>query len=382
MGRLYRIIFLSVALISTLAKAQTVDCEQTIALATEEYNAGHFYNVPSVLNDCLTRFNRDQRQRAFLLLTQTYLLLDDPIGAQRSFLEVLTANPEFIPDEQLHAIDIVYLSKRFTATPKFSWFLGAGSNVSPVSLIRDLDSERDGRPSYKLRPGYNFGAGAEYSYDDNFRLRVETNFFQTSYGVADEQVFPEGQSSGKDRVEFIDRQTWLNIPISVGYSDNIGKYRPYAFAGYSVSKLFADKGAVARERFTNGANGESESLPVSSSDLDFKNRRISLNHSIIFSAGVKYKVGLDFVYVEARYAAGLKNFVDEPNSLSNSAEEDPTTVEHVEYTTPIMAYGHRDNHFRLNNVAISFGFIRPLYKPRELKRAKTKGVLRKVKRAK
>ena len=103
MGRFYRIIFLFI-LIPAFATAQTMDCEQTLALATEEYNAGHFYNVPSILNDCLTKFNRDQRQRAFLLLTQTYLLLDDPIGAQRSYLEVLAANPEFIPDEQLNAL--------------------------------------------------------------------------------------------------------------------------------------------------------------------------------------------------------------------------------------------------------------------------------------
>src|SRR5688572_22877137 len=117
MGKLYRVIFLFAFLFPTLTQAQKRDCEQTIAYATDEFNAGHFYAVPSILDSCLNGFNRDQKQRAQLLLTQTYLLLDDPIGAQRSYLDVLSANPEFIPDEQLHAIDIVYLSKRFTATP-------------------------------------------------------------------------------------------------------------------------------------------------------------------------------------------------------------------------------------------------------------------------
>ena len=126
MGRFYKIVFYIGLLVSHGAWAQSRDCEQTIALATEEFNAGHFYSVPGILNECLTAFNRDQKQRANLLLTQTYLLLDDPIGAQRSFLDILWANPEFVPDEQLHAIDIVYLSKRFTATPRFSWFVGAG----------------------------------------------------------------------------------------------------------------------------------------------------------------------------------------------------------------------------------------------------------------
>src|SRR5688500_7756209 len=118
MGRFYRYIVLIAILIPLVGKSQRTDNEQTIARATEEFNAGHFYSVPSILvNDSLNNFSREQKQRAFLLLTQTYLLLDDPFGTKNSFLEVLSANPEFIADEKLHAIDIVYLSKRFTATP-------------------------------------------------------------------------------------------------------------------------------------------------------------------------------------------------------------------------------------------------------------------------
>ncbi|MEX1239650.1 MAG: hypothetical protein WEB30_08030, partial [Cyclobacteriaceae bacterium] len=90
MGRLYRIIVLMAFWIPQQGWAQALDCEQTIALATAEYEAGHFHSVPSILSECLNNFNRDQRQRAFVLLTQTYLLLDDPIGAQRSYLEVLS----------------------------------------------------------------------------------------------------------------------------------------------------------------------------------------------------------------------------------------------------------------------------------------------------
>lgn len=376
MGRLYRIIFFLTALIPAVAKAQTLDCEQTLALATEEFNAGHFYNVPSVLNDCLPKFNRDQRHRANLLLTQTYLLLDDPISTQRSFLEVLAANPEFVPDEQLHAIDIVYLSKRFTATPKFSWFVGAGSNVTPVSLIRDLHVAKADHDSYNLRPGYNFGAGGEYSFDDNIKLRIEANFHQTSYAM-NAVDFNDGDIS-----TFTDRQTWLNIPLYVAYSDNIGTYRPYGYAGYSVSKLSTDKASIAVERVESGGEGEGPtSSPWESKDFDFRNRRSQLNHSLILGGGIKYKIGLDFVFVEVRYSAGLKNFINPDYSFG-----DPTlngsSSEWVEAFSPTSGYVHRDNYIRLNNCALTVGFLRPLYKPRELKRARTKGVLRKVKRSK
>src|SRR3954470_14125817 len=94
--------------------AQSDDCEITISRALDEFNAGHFYIIPSVLEPCLNQFTTEQRQRAYLLLTQTYLLLDDPIGAKQSYLSVLKANPEFLTDTAVHSIDVIYLSKRFT----------------------------------------------------------------------------------------------------------------------------------------------------------------------------------------------------------------------------------------------------------------------------
>jgi hypothetical protein len=37
-----------------------------------------------------------------------------------------------------------------------------------------------------------------------------------------------------------------------------------------------------------------------------------------------------------------------------------------------------DDDFRIDNLAISVGYVHPLYKPRKLKKARTKSVLRKI----
>lgn len=390
MGKFCRIIFLFFVLIPTFSRSQTTECddpEQTIALATEEFNAGHFYGVPAILNKCFKDFNRDQRQRAHLLLTQTYLLLDDPIGAQRSFLEVLTANPEFVPDEQLHAIDVVYLSKRFTATPKFSWFVGAGSNVSPVRMIMDLEPTDSNEKKYRLLPGYNFGGGGEYSFDDHLKVRIEANFFQTGYKLEVSKQFV-GEREGDSRI-FIDRQMWMNVPLYVCYSDNVGKYRPYGYVGVSISKPFADKAPITVENEEPVVQNEgeeqnnstySETSPV----INFLDMRLKLNQSLIFGGGIKYKIGLDFVFAEVRYSAGLKNIVNPENSYGgqtiypNGPDSPPLTV----YNSSLLSYRHRDDYFRLDNIALTVGFLRPLYKPRELKRARTKSVLKKMSRGK
>lgn len=79
--------------------AQIDDCEISLNQATEELNAGHFHGIDSLLAPCLkSGFSREQRQRAYLLLTQVYLLLDDSEAAKASYLELLRANPEFEAD--------------------------------------------------------------------------------------------------------------------------------------------------------------------------------------------------------------------------------------------------------------------------------------------
>jgi opacity protein-like surface antigen len=357
--------------------SQKMDCEQTIAHATDEFNAGHFYSIPVILNECLKSFSREQRQRAFLLLTQTYLLLDDPIGAQKSFLEILSANPEFIADEQLHAIDIVYLSKRFTAAPKFSWFVKAGSNVSPVRVILDIDVGQDERKQlkeyYRIRAGYQVGLGGEYSYDDHIKIRIESDYLHTAYSSTVNYF-------ERDTKTFIDRQSWISIPFYVSYAGNIGKYRPYGYAGYSFSWLFNDRGSIDLKN-VNFTGEQTEIFEAQSADFNLLERRNKLNQSLIFGGGVKYKIGLDFIFAELRYSAGLKNIVN-PDGLYGNYVFDPVSGQFVESFDPTGRYAHVDDYFRLDNISISFGFLRPLYKPRELKRPRTKGVLRKMKRSK
>jgi hypothetical protein len=381
MGRLYGIIFFLSILIPRFAWSQQTDCEATITRATDEFNAGHFYSIPAILNECLNSFSREQKQRAYLLLTQTYLLLDDPIGAEKSYLEILRANPEFVADDQLHPIDVVYLSKRYTATPKFSLFVGGGSNVSPMRVIYDLNIMDPKSKKYTFRPGYHFGVGGEYSFDDHIRFRLELNYLHTTYKA---QAL---DYSGKDTKALIDRQTWLNLPIYVGYADNAGPYRPYLYAGYSFSRLFGDNASIAIAKVTTTvdqddvAKEQSESFPVESPDFKFKMRRTDLNQSLIFGGGVKYKLGLDFLFVDARYSVGLKNIV-RPEAALGDYSYDQVSDQWVFSFSPGSEYAHRDDYLRLDNIALTIGYIHPLYQPRELKRARTRGVLRKMKRSK
>lgn len=70
--------------------AQDKDCEQILSEADHEFSSGRFYGIPELLKSCLDGgFTNEQKVRAYLILTQTYLILDNPKAADDSYLKLL-----------------------------------------------------------------------------------------------------------------------------------------------------------------------------------------------------------------------------------------------------------------------------------------------------
>ena len=355
---------------SHFSQAQS-ECELTLTRATDEFNAGHLYGIPAILNDCLNKNQNDAwRQRAYLLLAETYLLLEDPIGAENAYLEVLRANPEFVTDPQRDPIDLVYLSKKFTATPIFAFYGMLGSNTSPMRVIHDVrvGGETQTTQSYKLRIGWQIGGGVEYNYNSNVSVSAGFNYMFTGFQHITTNLFGEN----KDIVEFLDRQTWVTIPLSIKFSDDGGKIRPYGYAGYAVNLLLRDRGILTvtnRDSRPPTTEGEAESISSSENEtpnLNLSDHRQRLNGAFVLGGGIKYKYKLNYLFADLRYSLGTKNMANAENRFTNYAEGLP--------------YPYVDDDFRMDNLAISVGYIHPLYKPRKLKKAKTRSVFRFIKR--
>ena len=355
--------------------AQKDDCELTISRALEEFNAGHFYLIPSVLSPCLEQFTREQSQRAFLLLTQTYLLMDDPIGARNSYLNVLKANPEFLPDTALHPIDVIYLSKKFTATSIFSWFGKLGTNVSMPRLIYDLSAfGPQAKERYKLNVGYQASAGGDINFTEKINLRGEVLYSLTSYKHISGHL-------KQDLKEVTNHQHWLSIPISINYNDDRGKYRPYGYLGYSFHYLVRERDNIKitdnRPIFTPSGEegGRREESFEESPALNPIFKRNRFNQSILIGGGVKAKMGLDFIFADIRYNMGLRNVTNKDGVYGDYTKEE-TSDAFINSLESTSKFGQVEDFFRLDNLSISIGFLRPLYKPRELKRARTRSVMR------
>ena len=343
------------------------ECELTLTQATEEFNAGHLYGIPAMLNDCINKNQKSEwRQRAYLLLAETYLLLEDPIGAENSYLEVLRANPEYVTDPQRDPIDLVYLSKKFTATPIFAFYAMLGANTSPMRVIHDvtIGGEAQTQQSYKLRLGWQIGGGIDYNYNDNITFSAGFNYVFTGFQHVTTDLF----GPNKDIVEFLDRQTWAVVPLTIRYTHGVGKVRPYGYAGYSANFLLRDKGIInVYNRDTRASTNEDASEELASAEaetpnLNLNDHRQRLNGSFLLGGGVKYKYKLDFFFVDVRYSFGIKNITNSENRFNNYSQGLP--------------YPYVDDDFRMDNFAVSVGYIRPFYKPRKLKKARTKSVFR------
>ena len=379
MSRFCSIVLVLILFSSFRAFAQSDDCEITLAKANEEFNSGHFYSVSGILEPCLRSFTSEQKQRAYLLLTQTCLLLDDPTGARNSYLSVLKANPEFVTDTAVHPIDVIYLSKKFTSTPIFSWFAKAGANGTMPRVIYSINEfgETGISDKYKIAAGYQLAFGGDYNFSDKINARLELQF--------DHNVFESTTTNYwlKDEKDTHVRQNWLSVPLTFVYGDSKGKYRPYGYVGYSFHYLLSENTSITlinRRPAKNGdADANAETNQQDSPNNNSKFARNNFNQLIILGGGLKAKIGLDFVFIDLRYQLGLKNITSLKNLYNNNAL-DPTSDKNIESQDPSLRWSGVSNIMRLDNLSISVGFLRPLYKPRELKRARTKSVMKHMKK--
>jgi opacity protein-like surface antigen len=343
-------------------------CEETLGRAEDEFNAGRFYGIPVVLSDCLSKFSRDQRFRAYLLLTQAYLLIDDQKKAEESFIEVLRADPEFVPNEQTESVDIVNLSKKFTSTAIFTPHAKAGMTLAIPRIVRPSDLYgMDVEGANILKPGWNVGAGLEWNLTNNWGIGAELFFAYKAYRQTRSGFFDQDFSDRRSQ------QSWIDVPIYARYTDNKGKWRPFGYAGYAFNLLVSSRSLYRNTDFTASGGGDGAApfqVPNESPALNSLYKNKMLTRSFLVGGGVKYKIGRDFLLVEARYMAGT-NILNK-QSVHLAAEGDGFVLDQQ-----IPGFAYLSDFFRLDNFVFNVGFVRPLYQPRKIKRGGILSFLRK-----
>ncbi len=351
MNRLFSIAVVLCAFLVVPSLAQDKDCEQILIQADDEFNAGRFFGIPALLKACLDNgFSNEQKIRAYLILTQAHLILDEPASADDSYLKLLKADPEYQASQYRDPIDVYYLSKKFTSTPVFTPHFRAGLNTSRPRMIQEVTTSGtplDKREVYKV--GFQVGLGVDWNIDDHWSVGIEGNF---SYkGYSRESI---GYATN-DLQQVTEYQTGFDIPLYVKYSDDSGKVRPFGYAGFALSLMTS---ATASFQFDDRtpSNPEIGVKQALITNENVNSERNFLNRALVVGGGAKYKIGKDFVYVDLRLMKGLSNFVNEEKNYYSESGKLEGSLTQFQYVSDLL---------RLDNLSLSIGYIRPIYNPRK-----------------
>jgi hypothetical protein len=353
---------------STVLAQGDTDCLATLSHAESEFTAGRFVGIPDLLKECLdrNRFSNEEQVRVYMLLTQVYLLTDNPTQADASYLSLLRANPEFNPSD-LDPIDVVYLSKKFTSTPIFTPHLKLGGNISSQATIHEQNTVSTPGATGISRaalPGFTGGVGIEWNVTDNFGVGGELLASQKRFSTRVSNLFLH------DDEHTIERQFWIDVPIYVRYGMNTGKIRPFAYAGGALNLLLVSKVEEQYNDRTPQTEGEAEGVvPTPQLTRNIMYKRNLLNRSLVFGGGAKFKLGKDFLVIDVRYMPGLSNVTNYKYNNYSSKSRDEIDPSAWQFATI-------GDMFRVNSFSVSVGYVRPLYNPRKATRVKTKSVSR------
>lgn len=331
---------------SQLATAQN-DCGESISLAQDAFDAGHIERIPGILHECINKFTPEQKVEAYRLLTITYLYMDDPFGAESSFLKLLEEDPEYrILDSD--PIELEYLSKQYITTPIVSWSGKVGVNFSTVTILNynRVDSDNGITPVYNTGAGFNLQGGLEVHFNKVVSLNTELELSSRSL------VRMSGLFEDNQEIQVKDQDRFLmlgSLPISLRFTYPGVKYYPFVYAGYSPSYTLSSRNKEFRLP-TRVAGVEASVDNLTSTTI--------FSHSLLFGIGMKRRIKYNYVLIDLRYRLGMTNMNNQQNQYNLTNPDTNKTRD------KIFKFGTIDDDLRMNGIELTVGYVWPQYKPR------------------
>lgn len=364
------------------------------------YENGDLEKV-EVIEECASNprsMSREKRIEALQLLTESYLYRNKIGKANKSFMRLLEANPLYEVDStnEENSWDLIYLSRTYSRRPIFSMYFSAGTNFSLIEQLENygIDNTTDVSPGETYLKdivlGANGAIGFELPLIYGFDLALEAKFAYRTYSFTDSLYIsvnrdnPTGgnnsslQEPGSNSnpkigkllyatLSLTENQLWIDLPLMLKYNVTFKNVLPYVYVGGGPNfLLYADMTNVQRTTETeNTATGvNTDVVPieqpilltahkedVNGATLERPDMRTRINWSFIAGAGVKFRVGRNFLFFDLRYTRMFQNNVNRENRYANP--------------DLLYVYGHVDNDYRMDNFAVTFGFTKSFYTPRK-----------------
>ncbi len=370
--------------------AQSLDansCSSRLEEAKKSYQSGQLEEVREKIENCLGErpflFSREKMIEGYKLLTESNLFRNDIDEASESFENLLRFDPLFEADttDPENSFDLIYLSRTYKRKPIVSVYGNFGANYSRLSILQNYATDNIATTTAEnynqLAVGINGAVGWEIPVWRDFTFAMEANFALRSYRFFDTMYTVNGLANPSQRetvygtMQFREEQFWIDVPVMIRYEHyfkNSKKFIPYAYVGFAPNFLISANLRNIQRNTTRetlgggGIVGGERTIKIAGPGLnkDFdplidREERVSLRNAINISAmaglGAKFRVGRDFLVVEARYNRFLLNGVNMQNRYSNREL--------------VYEYAYVDNDFRMDNFSLTVGFEKSFYKPRK-----------------
>jgi len=138
---------LLIGLLSQSSYAQSSENEGCVLVLKEAekfYDEGKLEKIPSILDACVeSGFSREEKIKAYRLLTLTYLFDDNKEMAEQSIENMLKLDPEHVINEAIDPIEFIYLYNEYRTEPILTYGINGGVNISNVRLIEQYSLDND-----------------------------------------------------------------------------------------------------------------------------------------------------------------------------------------------------------------------------------------------
>ena len=336
----------------SLLLAQQKDCAVNLREAQNQFEMGQVQDVPALILDCLkSGFTTEEKIQAYKVLINAYIFDDNMAQAEIYTLEFMRKYPEYEivatdPSEFTNLLD------EFNNDPRSSFGVGAGLNFSQVRVIRNfgIDSNFD-LPEGGIRnegnynsSGSGFQAGFIYNINlgSNLEISLEPMIIKNTYEF-------EQRPFDFAFIEYSEDQLRIDFPISlIWVFKSHGKLDPYVRLGGKTSNLISANSDSKRSYDNTGFVAFED---VTGPGLEINDSRKINNYWAVLGGGLRLKIPRAYFFVDLRYNLGLVNQVN-TSSRNNGMNENA------------WLYYYMEDDMLLDDISISFGVAKTLYKPK------------------
>ena len=329
--------------------ADTLTCTQKLNKAQKVYDAGNITEVEGLLSVCVESkagFSKEEKMQALRLMILSYLFQDENEKAEQKLLALLKEDPEYQLNPAIDPAEFYQLYNSYRTVPVLNIGILAGGNMTSGSEIKtySIDNSNTNKPTYKSGYGFHAGITADIHLYKQFQINTGVILSFKNFTYQDSLLY-----GNYTYIQSKESQMWLDVPLALKYNFGKKKLRPYIYAGGSFNLLVnanADFTRTNKDR-SNAADAGTEKM----NDI-----RSSINYTALFGAGLRYKVGYGYMILDVRYTIGLRNVTDPANRFSNSDGAN------------LFYYGYVSSDFSINNLAVSVGYLKSIYKPKKIKK--------------